>query len=363
MVDTLIAIVEFILALSILAGLHEAGHFLAARLFNIEVEEFGLGLPPRAKKLFTWKGTEFTLNWIPFGAFVRPKGENDPEIVGGMGAAHPLKRLVVLLGGPVTNLVVGIILFVILFMQIGSPDASRVLIGGTVANSPAAGVGLQAGDLILKINDTAVTSTEQMSALVAANKGTEITITLDRAGQVSQVKAIPRISPPPGEGALGVSLTNPVVPTTLDKSVPLAFSMIGQYAEAMILLPGRLIQGTISPDQGRIVGPKGMFDMFAQARTRDLETPAVTTPTTRQLPAVNVLNLLASISVALGLTNLLPIPALDGGRILFLLPEFILRKRVPAKYENMIHAVGFFALLTLIAVVTFQDIINPIVLP
>ena len=365
MVDTIVAIVEFILALSVLAFLHELGHFLTSRMFNIEVEEFGIGFPPRAVKLFTWKGTIFSLNWIPFGAFVRPKGENDPAVPGGLGAAHPLKRLVVLLGGPVMNLIVGVILFVALFMETGAPDSSRVLITGTLPNSPAEAVGLISGDIVTKINDTPVTSTDQMSALVKASAGQEITIYVLRDGKPTQFKATPRVTPPTGEGPLGVYLSNPVVPIAIGQAVPMGIEMIGRYGHAMLSLPGQLIAGTISPDQSRLVGPKGMFDIFAQARTRDIQTTATppASTSTPATPAVNVLGFLAIISTALGITNLLPLPALDGGRILFLLPELLFNKRVPPEKENMIHAIGFTALLVLVAVITLQDFINPIVLP
>ncbi len=360
--DTLLAVVEFIIALSILAFFHELGHFLTARAFNIEVEEFGLGYPPRAAKLFTWRGTIFSLNWIPFGAFVRPKGEIDPEVPGGMGAAHPFKRLIVLLGGPFMNLLVGVILFSILYMQIGAPDTSRVMVSGTSANSPAALAGIQAGDIVQKVNDTPITSTDQMSAVVKANVGQEITLTIDRNGLLTTLKATPRTNPPAGEGALGVLLTNPSIPINVFEAVPKSIEMEGLYARELFLLPGRLIAGTIPADQGRIVGPKGMFDMFAQARTRDIQDSSSSSPVT-QSQAVNVLGFFAIISTALGITNLLPIPALDGGRILFILPELLFHKRVPPKYENMVHAIGFSALLLLIVFITLQDFINPVVLP
>jgi len=150
--NLLLNIVEFIVALGILAGMHEFGHFLMARLSNIDVEEFGLGFPPRLVKLFTWRGTDFTLNWIPFGAFVRPKGENDPDVPGGLGAANPWKRLGVLLGGPVMNLLIGVLLFSLVFTEVGQPDTRTVQVIDTSPNSPAAQAGLIAGDVITQIN-------------------------------------------------------------------------------------------------------------------------------------------------------------------------------------------------------------------
>jgi regulator of sigma E protease len=354
-----ISILEFVLALGFLAFMHELGHFLVSRFFKIEVEEFGFGFPPRLAKLFTLGGTEFTLNWIPFGAFVRPKGENDPTIPGGLGAASPWKRLPVLLGGPAVNIITGLILFLFVFTQTGAPDSSKVIIASVVADTPAAQSGVLTGDLILKVNGQPVTSMDNMSALIKASVGKDTVITYQRNGQISQLTVVPRLNPPSGQGPLGVQLTNPLVPISLVQAVPMSLQVTGNYISQLFLLPGRMIQGSLSPEQSRVVGPVGMFSLFNQERTRDIQTTA--TPSAG--PAVNVLSFLAIISVALGITNLLPIPALDGGRILFLIPELLFRKRVPPKYENAVHAIGLFALVALLVVITAQDIINPVVLP
>jgi regulator of sigma E protease len=130
-------------------------------------------------------------------------------------------------------------------------------------------------------------------------------------------------------------------------------------ARQLLLLPVNLIKGTTNPGENRVVGPKGMFDIYSEARKMDSEAAA--SPV--QQPAVNVLWFVGIISVALGITNLLPIPALDGGRIIFVLPELILRRRVPAQYENLIHLVGFAALLLLMGYVTIHDFANPILMP
>jgi regulator of sigma E protease len=359
-VTTIINIAEFIIALSVLAFIHEMGHYLLARLFKIEVEEFGLGFPPRLVKLFTLGGTEFTLNAIPFGAFVRPRGENDPEVAGGLAAANPWARLGVLFGGPVFNLITGILLFSMVFVRTGMPDSSVVQIIGVSQNSPAQTAGLKAGDIILKINGQPINSMERLSALVKEGSGKEISILVKRENVETEIKATPRLNPPAGQGALGISMGNPNIPISWNEAVPYAAQLTYEQSKQLFLLPGRLIQGTISADQARVVGPKGMYDIYAQARTRDEEISAENNPSN---PAVNTLWLLATISVALGITNLLPLPALDGGRILFVLPEIILRRRVPAQFENMIHLVGFALLILFMVYVTTQDIINPIILP
>jgi regulator of sigma E protease len=355
-----ISIILFVVAVSVLAFIHELGHFLAARLFNIEVEEFGLGFPPRALKLFNYKGTDFTLNWIPFGAFVRPKGENDPEIPGGLGSAHPLKRLVVLLGGPVMNIIAGVILFSLVFAQTGIPDTNRVEIGGVVKDSAAEQSGLLTGDQVVKANDTTIQNVDVLRGIIQANPEKPITFVISRSGQQQTLQITPRSNPQGGTGVIGVYLSNPVVKASWIESIPVAANVSVQYCRELLELPGKLIMGQLSADQSRLTSIVGLGNMFVQARERDIQ--ASETPN-NQTPAVSSLTLLAIISVALGITNLLPIPALDGGRILFLLPELVVRKRIPPRYENAVHMAGFMLLLVLMFVITIQDIVNPVNLP
>lgn len=359
----IVSILLFIVAVSVLAFLHELGHFLTSRMFNIEVEEFGLGFPPRAARLFRWRGTDFTLNWIPFGAFVRPKGETDPTIPGGLGAAHPLQRLVVLLGGPIMNLITGMVLFTLIFLQTGVPDEKKVLISGIVDGSAAQKAGLLAGDLIVAANGVTIDSTDKVRSIIQANANKPITLELVRSGQTNTLQATPNPNPPKGEGILGVMLTNPLMAASWPQTIPIAANVSLEYAKQLFTAPIKLILGQISPDQGRVTSIVGLGNLFVQARERDIQTSESSTGGPSSTPAVSALSLMAIISIALGITNLLPIPALDGGRILFLLPELLLRKRIPAKYENTVHLIGFMALLLLMVVVTIQDIINPVVLP
>lgn len=355
----ILSIVEFILAIGVLAFIHEFGHFITSRLFKIEVEEFGFGFPPRAVRLFNLWGTEFTLNWIPFGAFVRPKGENDPNVPGGLAAANPWKRLVVLMGGPLMNLVTGIIIFSTVFMQTGAPNYSQVQIVSVVKDSPAEIAGLQAKDIFLKVNQEEIDSMEKLLSVVKANVGSPVSITFKRGDQILTVQATPRVNPPAGEGALGIAMGNPVVQISFFQAIPYSFQVTLEQGRQLILMPYNLIKGQISPEAARVVGPKGMFDIYEQARTQD---EAASSTSDESNPAVNTLILFAVISIALGFTNLLPFPALDGGRILFVLPEILIHKRIPTQYENAANAIGFALLILLMVYITAQDIINPIIL-
>jgi regulator of sigma E protease len=352
-------LVQFIIVLGLLLFFHEFGHFIVARLFKIEVEEFGFGFPPRLVRLFKLGQTEFTLNWIPFGAFVRPKGENDPEVPGGLAAAKPGVRLAVLLGGPAMNILVGLVLFSVMFLRIGSPITDKVEVVDVSPTSPAEQAGLKPGDLVVSIDGKAIASTEALRTAIQNNLGKEITIDLNRGGKPYTVKLTPRAKPPSGQGPLGIVMGNPYRPVTLGEAIPAAATTAYDQAYQLVTLPVKLIEGQVSSQEGRVVGPKGMFDIYSQAVQMD--SAAESTPV--QQPAVNVLYFVGTISVALGLTNLLPIPALDGGRIIFVLPELIFRRRVPARYENLVHLIGFAALLLLMGYITFQDFAHPITMP
>lgn len=357
--STALRILEFILALGVLIFLHELGHYLTSKLFKIQVEEFGFGFPPRMLKLFRIGETDFTLNWIPFGAFVRPKGENDPNVPGGLASAPPIQRLIVLLGGPLMNLLTAVILLTVIYGRVGVPDMSRVLITDVTANTPAQSAGMQAGDIFITANGQPITTASDLQAIVRTNLGQEMTFVLQRDNQQVTIKAVPRTEYPSDQGPLGVSLSVPYKSGTAIEALSLGASMTLYQSKELFSMPIRLIQGKVSADQARFVGPKGMYDIYSQARQTDEENAGSSTPAA----TVNTLWLLANISIALGVTNLLPFPALDGGRILFVLPELLFKKRIPAKYENMVNLVGFTLLLILMVVVTAQDIINPVVLP
>ncbi len=358
--NTFITILEFILLFGVLVFMHELGHFIMARINKIDVEEFGFGYPPRMVKLFTHKGTIYSINWIPFGGFVRMKGEAGQTMeAGSFAAANPWRRFAVLMNGPIMNLLVGLIILAVVFSRTGTPDTSKVQIQSVAANSPAAMAGLQANDVFQTINNTEIKSLSQVSQVVSANLGQEIPLTVLREGQPLTVQITPRANPPQGQGALGVIIANPVVPTNFIQAIPTAAQSTLEQGKQLIMLPYQLIKGQISPQESRMVSVVGIYDIFSSVKSQD-QAQAAQNP---QNAGLNILYFISVISIALGYTNLLPIPALDGGHILFLLPEMFFKKKVKPEFENAVHFIGFALLMVLMVVLVVNDIVNPIVIP
>ena len=345
--------------IGLLIFFHELGHFMAARAVGVPIEEFGFGYPPRLAKIGTWKGTEFTLNWIPFGGFVRPKGEADETIEDGMAAAPAWKRLIILVSGALMNFLIGIIILVITINAVGVPASNQAMITQVALDSPAEKAGFLPGDIITAVDTESIDGIEALIAIIGEQAGNTITLTVLRDQQILTLDLVPRLDPPPGQGAMGVSLGNPLKPTPFFQSLGYALKTTGFIIRETLMLPVRLIRGTVDPALARPVGYKGIYDIFTQAVEIDQETSLATAKPVR----INTLAIVANISIALGITNLLPIPALDGGRILFTLPELILRKRIPQKWENAINTASFLLLILLMVVITVLDFTNPIVLP
>jgi regulator of sigma E protease len=352
---TIQLIIEFVIALGALIFIHEFGHFIVCKLLKIEVEEFGFGYPPRALTLFELGGTKFTLNWLPFGGFVRPKGENDPTIAGGMAAANPWKRIAVLLAGPSMNLLTAVVFFIAIYGIIGSlPDRNRVQLVDISPSSPASTAGLKAGDILVSVGGVDIHALDTVKTVIYANLGKPLNFVYQRDG-VSQEVTITPLANPGSSGAVGIVMSYPMKPFTLFGAIPESFTSMYEYIKELFTLVGQLIHGQSTAPEGRLVGIKGMFDLYASVR-ESAGTPGVPT-------IVNVMLFFSSISISLGLMNLLPIPALDGGRIAFALPEIVIHRRIPPKYEVWVNFISFALLILLMIFINLQDFIHPITTP
>ncbi len=342
----------FVLILAALILGHELGHFVAARAGGVVIDEFGIGFPPRLATIFRAGGTRFTINAIPLGGFVRPAGEDDPDIPNGLAAASKSTRAAVLIAGPLANILIAFLAFTAAY-RFAAPDFERTSISSVAENSPAQAAGLLPGDVIVEFQSQPVTSLDTLQRAVAQSLGKAAMITVERDSARLQFELTPRATPPEGQGPIGIVTGNPLRSVAWAEAAGLGANSIRLQFQEIVHLPGRLMQGQVAPEEARVTGLKGMHDMLAWARDVDRSS---------QRPFLT-LTLVGVISTGLALANLLPIPALDGGRLMFVAFEAILGRRISPRYEGMAHAIGFALLLVLMLYVNIQDFVNPIALP
>jgi len=292
------------------------------------------------------------LNLIPLGGFVRPSGEDDPSVEGGLAGAPKRIRAAVLLAGPLANVLLAVLAFTAAF-KFAAPDPTRVLITQVEGGSPAQAAGIQVNDIILQVDDVHIGSFEDLRSAIAERLGQAVSLRLLRGDQELVLQAVPRADPPPEQGPLGVTLSNPVRSVGWFEAGQLGLRATWLQFNEMVHLPSRLLQGEAAADEARVSGLKGMYDMLVWAGSKDREA---------QRPFLT-LNLIGVISAGLAFANLLPIPALDGGRLLFVGIEVAVGRRLSPQHEGLAHTIGFMVLLALIIYVNLQDFINPIDLP
>lgn len=502
--DFLSSLVAFVIVLIPAVIIHEFGHLLAAKMVGITVLEFGVGFPPRAVKLFSWGETDFTLNWLPLGGFVRPlgedlirplsqeeterdreklltklseqSGEGDRETqsttkpqqyisereelaakgitnVRSINEVKPIPRIFFMVAGALANFISALILFIIVAL-IGIPQdsGSRVGLALVEADSALAAYGFQTGDFIETLNgakfatsreffrqlatfgekevtvtvrregiDDPITFTFTPTEEVAQNlanaasllpvtniqenspaalagiqpedivlqfAGQDLTITEDafatlqqltreyqgqaqpmvvlRGTETIELTITPRVDPPQGTGRLGIGLQpyyqgmneryiegppqQDYVPQPLGTAISYGFNETGDILATIVQFPIALLRQETQPEENRVVSVVGVSQLGGEFLQESIEENRPTL----------ILNFIALISIALGFTNLLPIPALDGGRILFVIIEMIRGKPLPPEREGLIHLVGLAFLLSLGILVILNDIVNPI---
>lgn len=372
----LISIIIFIFTLLILVVIHELGHFLVAKRSGIKVLEFGFGIPP---KIFGKKigETLVSLNWLPFGGFVKLLGEDevDKKILSNkrsFAAQIVWKRILIVVAGVLMNLVFAWILFYIVlgnqgfkfqlplildhkFLGVNQQVETMVVVGQVAKDSPAEKVGIKAGDRILAINDELIKDSEQVSSKIKSLAGKEIKLTLSDLPKrnFKTIQVVPRQSPPEGQGPLGIALSafklaNLEYQTNLSKLLagPIHSWNLTVYSGKILgkLVNQSLVQKTLEPISHSVAGPVGITSL----------ANAVLTSTKN--PLIPYLDFVGLLSLNLAVVNLLPFPALDGGRLFFLIIEAVTRRRVHAEIERWVHTVGMAILLALIILITFSDI-------
>jgi regulator of sigma E protease len=343
---TIITVITF---LGILAGLilaHELGHFVTAKASRVRVDEFGLGFPPRLLSIKRGE-TRYSLNAIPLGGFVKMAGEEDPKVPGSLASKSIGTRLLILSAGSLMNALLPLLLFSIAFMVPHDTLAGQVMVEEVATSSPAASAGIESGDVILSINEKPVRNINDLQRNIYLNLGKEITLLIKHSDSTTEdIGVIPRWTPPEGEGAIGVAvrLLNPTVISQhypFWKAIPMGVS---ECIEAFVIFKNGILSMIIGTTPVAVAGPVGIAQITAEVAKAGISP---------------LLEFAAFLSINLALINIFPLPALDGGRIAFVLLEWVRRgKRISPKTENVVHLVGFILLMTAILIITYQDIIR-----
>lgn len=355
-------IIVFLLVLSILVLIHEAGHFFVAKKLGIKVEEFGFGLPPRAFGIKRGE-TMYSVNWLPIGGFVKLYGED--EAGGGKAsvkkeeikdtkraffARPPWQRAIIVVAGVVMNFILGVVIISYLFGSQGvSTPGDKVIVMEVQKSSPAAVAGLKPGDQVVSIDRQKIKSSEELIGITKKHLGEKVTMQIIPKGQqtAKDIIVTPRKNYPQNEGPMGVAISQNIevkkypwykapVLGTIE-----AFKMSWMIVSGLGLVLWQLVTSGAVPKG--VAGPVGIAQLTGQFV---------------QIGPFAVLSLVALLSLNLAVLNILPIPALDGGRLAFILVEMFTGKKANPKWEGYAHAVGMALLLGLIALITLHDLLR-----
>lgn len=366
----MLTVIVFIIILGILVFVHELGHFVVARRNGIKCDEFGFGFPPRAigcyfdEKSKKWKiikgskevatkNTIYSLNWIPIGGFVKIKGEDGDgkKESDSFAAKSAWIRVKVLAAGVTMNFILAWVLLSLTFMLGSYQDVTgqndpnaKIMIESIEKDSPAEKMGLKAGDALVSGNDSTKFGTVQdVQKYINENKGQQIKLFVERGDQQLELIGVPRTELEEGKGALGIAGFSEVAQKNYGFFV--SFWMGLEEMGNMFLMIGSVLLGLLQGNSGgvEVMGPVKLA-MF----TGDIIP----------LGFVFMLRFVAIFSVNLGIVNILPIPALDGGRILFILIEKIKGSAVSHKVEATFHSIGMIILLSLMLFVTIREILG-----
>jgi regulator of sigma E protease len=364
----ILTIIVFILILGLLVFAHELGHFITAKKAGVKVEEFGFGFPPRIFG-FKKKETIYSINAIPIGGFVKIFGEDGSEPENGKKPTtskfaffnKPIwQRALILVMGVVMNMVVAVVLLSIVHM-LGIPSLVeegqgtnykniQIQIVETAKNSPAENAGVKIGDSIKALSFNSekveVKEIEDVQKFVAFHLGQEITMEIKRGNETLLKNLIPRVDPPKEEGALGIAMSKTgTVSYPWYTAILKGFETTGKMFVTMIEMFWLLVKNLILKGKmiGEVAGPVGIVVVTSQMV---------------KLGLVYILQFAAILSINLAIINVLPFPALDGGRLLFLLIEKIKGRPMKFKTEQFANGLGFAILIGLMVIVTLRDVIK-----
>ncbi|MCI7814377.1 MAG: RIP metalloprotease RseP [Lachnospiraceae bacterium] len=337
-------IVVALLVFSIIIIIHELGHFLLAKLNGITVVEFSLGMGPRI--VSTVKGgTRYSWKLLPFGGSCMMLGEDESSSEeGSFGSKSVWARISVIAAGPIFNFILAFVLSVFVIGSIGY-DAPKIL--SVVEGYPASEAGMQAGDIITKMNGKRIHLYREVSNYTSFHQGEKVTLTYERDGEEHQVTLVPRETED-GRKILGITgSSNYREKANAIETLKYSAYEVKYWIETTIDSLMMMIQGRVSLDD--VSGPVGVVSVIGETYEESSKDGAF-------YVWLNMLNIAILLTANLGVMNLLPIPALDGGRLVFLIIEAIRGKRIDAQKEGMVHLIGLTLLMLLMVVVMFNDV-------
>ena len=362
---TITGIIGVIFIFGIIIAIHEIGHFVFARISKMKVEEFALGMGPKIFS-FTRGDTAYSLRWVPFGGFVNIAGmeidDADLDVEGGFNTKPWIFRFLTIVGGVLFNVLLALFFIFIISFAIGFPKpVGKVIIAEVFKDTPAATAGLIAADVIVGVNGIKAKSPSDISSAIMGSNGDELTLNILRKNESLDILVTPKAHMEYQDhgdwGAIekgkvytiGVGMRSEGVKyETLSfiDSAKNSYFGVGSFFRMTIVSIVSLFQKTVPVTE--LSGPVGIIKMSYDASSSDTITRGWWT---------NVLMLAAFLSFSVGFFNLLPLPALDGGRIFFLFIElFRGGKAVNRKAEAIIHGIGLAVLLLFMAIITFKDV-------
>ncbi|MCK8823513.1 RIP metalloprotease RseP [Fuchsiella alkaliacetigena] len=351
-------LIPFVVVIGILIFVHEFGHFIIAKKTGVLVEEFAVGMGP--KIIGKQRGeTFYSLRWFPIGGYCKmtgefPVDEEDDEVedVQRFRQAYDNERCLfqksvgeraaVISAGPVMNFLLAILIFALTFMFFGVPveQSQSTVIGDVMPDQPAAEAGISALDKVVEIEGQAVDNWTEMAGIINNNPGEELEIVVERQGSRRTFQVVPEYDEERGVGLIGVLPDVIREPVGLLESIKVGAQQTLGMTAAIITGVWQMITGQMAP---QVAGPVRIAQEVGSAA---------------QLSLLRVMNLTAILSVNLGILNLLPFPALDGGRLVFLGVEALRGKAIDPEKEGLVHFVGLMLLLVLMIVIVYRDIIN-----
>jgi len=334
------AILSFLIILSILILVHEVGHFLMARRYGIKVEEFGFGYPPRLIGIKR-QGVIWSLNLLPFGAFVRLLGEDSEKQVKGKSNLKRAffnqtkkVRSLVLLAGVAMNFLLGVVLFAAIYTRLGIPEKVDYLVVTDVAkDSPAEEAGIKLEDKLIDFKEM-----DKFIDFINEHRGKEVRLKLKDGREVLVTPRLVAVTPQ-GEGALGVAITN--VDVVLYPLWQRPFRGMWFGVKEALAWGKEIVTSLTKINAQNVAGPVGIYEISKDVTKQGF---------------LAILRFMAILSVNLSILNLLPLPALDGGRLIFIGIEAVRKKRFKPEWEQAIHLAGIILLIGLMVLVTINDV-------